>query len=68
MKKSKMFKMISSIAFHGNDQKLMTLINNYAQEVEGVSPTAAIRNLLLRILPQETARLKKDKKERREIS
>jgi len=53
-------KVVRTLTFHADeDGELMNLVNQYSSYVKGILAKAAIRNLLLTILPTEISRLHK---------
>ena len=64
--KKKMFKVIRSMLFTGSeDAELLEVINEYAHQLRGISPKAAIRNFLLDFLPGKTRELREKNVDRR---
>ena len=61
-KKEEMFKTVQTLRYTDKlDSDLFCLVNNYAQQMKGISPTQAIRNYLLETLPQEIERKKQER-------
>lgn len=66
-KSEKMDKPINSLGFDSRkavDREVMTKVNQYCSlpDFRGISPLSVIRNLLLRILPQEVERKREQAK------
>ena len=57
---NRVVKIVRTLTFHADeDGELMNLVNQYSSYVKGILAKAAIRNLLLTVLPTEISRLRK---------